>query len=113
MTSIGLKNSSCEGRLKKLCGLKVVDITGACVSIRARGLSFSVVVGDATTAGIEESDEVVTGAALVCKIRLAPSAEFMRKKNTAVLNFFIGCQSQSMITLRASRNARRRGFCTS
>jgi hypothetical protein len=46
-------------------------------------------------------------------MRLAPSAEFMRKKNTAVLNFFIGCQSQSMITLRASRNARRRGFCTS
>ena len=113
MTSIAFRNSSCERRLKKLCGIKVGDVTGACVSTRARGLSFSVVVGDATTDGIEEGVEDVTGEALVFKIRLAPSAEFMRKKNTAVLNFFIGCQSQSMITLRASRNARRRGFCTS
>ena len=114
MTSIALRNSSCERRLKKLCVIKVGDATGACVSMRTRGLSFSVVVvGDASTAGIEGGVEDVTGTVLVFALRLAPRAELMRKKNTAVLNFFIGCQSQSMITLRASRNARRRGFCTS
>ena len=95
MTSIGLKNSSCERRLKKLCGIKVGDVTGACVSIRARGLSFSVVVvGDASTAGTEDGVEDVTGTVLFFVLRLVPRAELMRKKNTAVLNFFIGCQSQ-------------------
>jgi hypothetical protein len=94
ITSIAFRNSSCERRLKKLCVIKVGDATGACVSIRARGLSFSVVVvGDASTAGIEDGLEDVTGEVLVLALRLAPRAELMRKKNTAVLNFFIGCQS--------------------
>jgi hypothetical protein len=95
MTSIAFRNSSCERRIEKLCVIKVGDATGACVSIRARGLSFSVVVvGDASTAGIEDGVEDVAGTVLFFALRLAPNAELMRKKNTAVLNFFIGCQSQ-------------------
>jgi hypothetical protein len=50
-----------------------------------------VVVGDASTAGIEDGLEDVTGTVLVFALRLAPRVELMRKKNTAVLNFFIGC----------------------
>ena len=94
ITSIAFRNSSCERRLEKLCVIKVGDATGTCVSIRARGLSFSVVVGDASTAGTEDGVEDVTVTVLFFVLRLAPRAELMRKKNTAVLNFFIGCQSQ-------------------
>ena len=94
MTSIGLKKSSFVRRLRKCCVIKVGDVTGGSASIRALGASFSVVVvGDATTVGIKLGEEDATGAALVFELRLAPRAELMRKKNTAVLNFFIGCQS--------------------
>ncbi len=106
MTSIAFRNSSCERRLKKFCEIKVGDATGGSVSIRGLGLSFSVVVvGDASTAEIEGGAEDVTGAVLVLALRLAPRAELMRKKNTAVLNFFIGCQSHihDQITRKAKR----------
>ena len=94
ITSIAFRNSSCELILEKLCVIKVGDATGARVSIRARGLSFSVLVaGDASTVGTEDGEEDVAGTVLFFALRLAPNAELMRKKNTAVLNFFIGCQS--------------------
>jgi hypothetical protein len=64
-----------------------------------------VVVGDASTSGTDGGVEDLTGAVLVLVLRLAPRAELMRKKNTAVLNFFIGCQSHihNQITRKPKR----------